>query len=79
MNYLISYQVQMADNAPPRFTTDARDRATEIYENIPIGMNLINSINAELFKLTFNESPADENFYCGFLLEFAKINSTERY
>jgi protocadherin Fat 1/2/3 len=33
----VHIMVQMADNAPPRFTTDARERATEIYENVPIG------------------------------------------
>lgn len=33
----VHIMIQMADNAPPRFTSDARERATEIYENIPIG------------------------------------------
>lgn len=33
----VHIMIVMSDNAPPRFTTDVRDRATEIYENIPIG------------------------------------------
>lgn len=33
----VHIEVVMSDNAPPRFTTDVRDRATEIYENIPVG------------------------------------------
>lgn len=50
LNFNLLHQVQMADNAPPRFNTEARDRATEIYENIPIGLyHTIISINVNLF------------------------------
>jgi protocadherin Fat 1/2/3 len=51
----VHIMVQMADNAPPRFTTDARDRATEIYENIPIGSFVkhldVRSTSSVLFEI----------------------------
>jgi protocadherin Fat 1/2/3 len=51
----IHIMVQMADNAPPRFVTDIRDRATEIYENIPIGSFVkhleVRSTSSVLFEI----------------------------
>jgi protocadherin Fat 1/2/3 len=52
----VHIMVQMADNAPPRFTMDARERATEIYENIPIGSFVkhldVRSTSSVLFEIT---------------------------
>lgn len=51
----VHIMVQMADNAPPRFTADARERATEIYENIPIGSFVkhldVRSTSSVLFEI----------------------------
>ncbi len=51
----VHIMVQMSDNAPPRFTTDIRDRATEIYENIPVGSFVkhleVRSTSSVLFEI----------------------------
>lgn len=51
----VHIMIQMADNAPPRFTTDARERATEIYENIHIGSFVkhldVRSTSSVLFEI----------------------------
>lgn len=52
----VHIMVQMADNAPPRFTTDKKDRAAEIYENLPIGSFVkhleVRSTSSVLFEIT---------------------------
>lgn len=51
----VHIMVQMADNAPPRFTTDKKDRAAEIYENLPIGSFVkhleVRSTSSVLFEI----------------------------
>lgn len=51
----VHIMVQMADNAPPRFTTDRKDRAAEIYENLPIGSFVkhleVRSTSSVLFEI----------------------------
>ncbi|CRK90602.1 CLUMA_CG004304, isoform A [Clunio marinus] len=51
----VHIMVQMADNAPPRFTTDKKDRAAEIYENLPVGSFVkhleVRSTSSVLFEI----------------------------
>lgn len=51
----VHIMVQMADNAPPRFTTDKKDRAAEIFENLPVGSFVkhleVRSTSSVLFEI----------------------------
>jgi protocadherin Fat 1/2/3 len=51
----VHIMIQMADNAPPRFTADIRERATEIYENIAMGSFVkhldVRSTSSVLFEI----------------------------
>lgn len=51
----VHIMVQMADNAPPRFITDLKNRAAEIYENVPIGSFVkhleVRSTSSVLFEI----------------------------